>query len=170
MEEFIGKEGRELMRRFLQGHLDERSPEMVIEPVIGKDGKARTHQRLQGRGIETIFGTGRLRRQGYGGRGMESLHPLDGELNLPPEQCSHTIRRRVAEATAQQSYDEVVNRVRTETGAKVSKRQVEELAERAAQDFEAFYEREREGDDEEDKASGELLIISVDGKGVPMRK
>jgi hypothetical protein len=60
-------------------------------------------------------------------------------LNLPPESYSHTVRQRVAEAAAAQSYDQVVARLRQQTGAPVPKRQCEALVARAAQDFAAFY-------------------------------
>jgi hypothetical protein len=52
------------------------------------------------------------------------------------------------------------------TAAHVPKRQVEEAAVRAAEDFDAFYAARRmEGDEDCD----DLLVMSVDGKGVVMR-
>ena len=51
------------------------------------------------------------------------------------------------------------------TGASIAKRQVEQLAIRAAQDFDAFYELRAAGRDPGD----DLLIISTDGKGIAMR-
>lgn len=170
LENLLDTEGRELLRRLLQAHLDERSPGAVTEPVRGVDGEECTHQRTQTRQVETIFGEVALARQGYGGRGKASLHPLDGELNLPPERYSHTVRRRVAEAAAQHSYEEVVAALSQHTGAHVPRRQAEELVARAAQDFEAFYEAQRPSTAREVKASSDLLVMSTDGKGVPMRK
>ena len=82
--------------------------------------------------------------------------------------------------------------LREYTGAQVGKRQVEELVERAAQDFDAFYEQrhqqaaedqptedqptEHQSDTEEPQAAtaalpaGALLVITSDGKGVIMHR
>ena len=56
LEALLEVEGRELLRRLLQAHLDERSPGTVAEPVLGADGRAHTHQRTQTRRLMTIFG------------------------------------------------------------------------------------------------------------------
>jgi hypothetical protein len=170
LETLLETEGRELLRRLLQAHLDQRSPGTVAEPVRSPDGEEHTHQRLHRRQLETIFGAVELTRLGYGGRGTPSLHPLDAELNLPPERYSHTVRQRVAEAAASQSYDEVIAAIASQTGAHVPKRQTEKLVARAAQDFEAFYEAQRQATAREVQATSELLVISTDGKGVPMRE
>jgi hypothetical protein len=55
--------------------------------------------------------------------------------------------------------------VRKYTGSVIAKRQVEELAVRAAQDFDAFY-LQREAPHE---PANELLVLSTDGKGIVMR-
>jgi hypothetical protein len=170
LEEFLDLEGRELLRRMLQAHLDERGPGAVSEPVVDANGREHTYQRLHSRSITTIFGEVTLDRQGYGGRGLESLHPLDAELNLPGESYSHTLQRRIAEASAKESYDEVVISIRDHTGVTVPKRQVEELARRAGRDFEAFYEQQRSQNAREVKKTGSILAITSDGKGIPMLK
>ena len=140
LEALLEVEGRELLRRLLQAHLDERSPGTVAEPVLGADGRAHTHQRTQTRRLMTIFGEVEVTRTGYGGHGIESLHPLDAALNVPPEHYSHGVRHRVAVEAAKTSFDDVVATIATTTGAHVPKRQAEQLVERAAQDFEAFYD------------------------------
>lgn len=170
LESLLETEGRELLRRLLQAHLDERSPGTVAEPVLDADGEPHTHQRTHTRQLETVFGEVEVRRQGYGGRSTPSLHPLDAELNLPPERYSHGVRRRVAAEAAKSSFDEVLAALTSQTGAHVPKRQVEELVQRAAQDFEAFYEAQRQATAREVKATSAVLVISRDGKGVPMRK
>ena len=69
-----------------------------------------------------------------------SLHPLDGQLNLPVEKYSHEVRRRVALEAAKGAFEAGVETLATYTGAHVPKRQFEELVVRAAQDFDAFYQ------------------------------
>lgn len=168
LEQLSETEGREVLRHLLQAHLDERSPGTVTQPVRAADGAAHTHQRSQTRELETIFGSVTLTRTGYGGRGLRSLHPLDAALNLPTERYSHTVRRRAAELAAVQSFDEVVAALKVQTGAQVPKRQVEELVSRAARDFDAFYACERAATAREARATSDLLVITSDGKGVPM--
>ena len=170
LEGLLEVEGRELLRRLLQAHLDERSPGTVAEPVLGADGRTHTHQRTQPRRLMTIFGEVEVTRTGYGGHGLESLHPLDAALNVPPEHYSHGVRHRVAVEAAQTSFDDVVTTITTTTGAHVPKRQAEQLVVRAAQDFEAFYDTQRGATPTEVQGTSNVLVISVDGKGVPMRK
>ena len=170
LEALLEVEGRELLRRLLQAHLDERSPGTVAEPVLGADGRAHTHQRTQTRRLMTIFGAVEVTRTGYGGHGIESLHPLDAALNVPPEHYSHGVRHRVAVEAAKTSFDDVVATIATTTGAHVPKRQAEQLVERAAQDFEAFYDTRRGATLQEAQGTSNVLVISADGKGVPMRQ
>jgi hypothetical protein len=170
LETLLEVEGREVLRRLLQAHLDERSPGTVAEPVSGADGHAHTHQRTHTRRLMTIFGEVEVRRTGYGGHGTHSLHPLDAVLNLPPERYSHGVRQRVAVEAAKHAFDDVVATVATTTGAHVPKRQAEQLVVRAAQDFEAFYDTKRCATSQEAQDTSSVLVLSVDGKGVPMRK
>lgn len=170
LENLIETEGREVLRRLLQAHLDERSPGTVSEAVRDAAGQRHPHQRTHARELESIFGTVTLTRTGYGGRGLRSLHPLDAQLNLPAERYSHTVRRRAAELAAIQSFDEVRAALAARTGARVPKRQVEQLVIRAARDFEAFYGCQRAATAREARATSEVLVITSDGKGVPMCK
>lgn len=75
------------------------------------------------------------------------------------------MRRLVAKEVAKSSFDEVVETVRDFTATTVGKRQVEEMAIRAAQDFDAFYEHRAASRDH----AQDLLVISTDGKGIVMR-
>lgn len=168
LERELEKRGRELVRQLLQAHLEVRSPGEAQGPVAGSDGVAREQVRLHSRRLETIFGEVRVERAGYGAEGAESLHPLDADLNLPPERYSHEVRRRVAEEASEGSFERAMAGLSETRGAKVGKRQVEELAVRAAQDFDAFY-NERQRAAAWEKESGSILVITVDGKGVAMR-
>jgi len=83
-------------------------------------------------------------------------------MRLPEEKYSYELRRMVAEESAKSSFDEVVELIAKRTGANVPKRQVEELAIRAAQDFDLFYRDRLRSAEETDH----LLILSFDGKGI----
>jgi hypothetical protein len=166
LERAIGKRGLEMMRIFMQEHIDGRGPGLCEEEVRGADGVERTHVRLQKREIETVFGSVEENRVGYGFAGVDSLHPLDAEFNLPRERYSLELRRRVALEAAASSFEEALETIRGVTGAHIEKRQIEELTVRAAQDFDAFYRLRRT---EAGLPGGPILVISADGKGVVMR-
>jgi hypothetical protein len=169
VERLLQTDGTELLRRLFQGHLDARGLGEVAARVDGSDGKARTHARVSDRELMTVFGAVRLARMGYGQRGVDSLYPRDAELNVPPEIYSHGVRRRVAEETARGSFDEAVAAIERTTGAEVAKRQVEEMAERAAADFDAFYDSRAAATRAEVAKTAGILVLTTDGKGVVMR-
>lgn len=166
VEALLDEEGREITRQLFQSHLELRHLREQRAPVVGSDGVVRTHVRDSARPLATLFGPVMVVRDQVGARGETSLHPLDAELNLPPELQSHGVQRRVAEEAAKGSFDEVVKTMESTTGAPVSKRQAELLSRRAAEDFDAYYEARPA----ESATAGEVLILSCDGKGVVVRK
>jgi hypothetical protein len=169
LERELEKKGRELMRILFQEHLEARGPGQCEQSVRGADGVERSRSRLQERKLETVFGTVSVERVGYGQEGTESLHPLDAELNLPDERYSLELRRRVAEEAAKNSFDETLESIGKTTGGHVPKRQIEELVMRAARDFDDFYEM-RQGQPSIGEPERSVMVISVDGKGVVMRR
>lgn len=173
LEKRLETDGRELLRRLLEGHLAGRGRQEREcgrdGPVVDTDGRARTEQRDRERCLMSVFGPVAVPRLGFTAPGATSLFPIDAELNLPPELFSHGVRRRSAEEAAKTSFDETVSTIRATTGAAIAKRQTEELAVRAAVDFEAFYETREKLAASAVAQSGPLLVISTDAKGVVMR-
>jgi hypothetical protein len=165
VEALCDAQGREWARLMLEEHLAQRAALEKRVEVTGADGVRRGSTRDSERHLETVVGTVALPRKAYQAPGSEDLHPMDAALNLPRELFSHGIRRMVAKEVARASFDEVVEMVRDYSGAAIAKRQVEELAVRAAQDFDAFYEQ-REPVRE---PAADLLVVSTDGKGIAMR-
>lgn len=166
LEEMLTEQGRELMRELFQAHVNSRGPGFAAGPVCGADEVERNVRHLHERGLSTVFGEVRVKRMGYGATGVKSLHPLDAELNLPPEKYSLGVRRLVAAHAAKESFDDTVEAVAQQTGETVGKRQIEELAQRSAVDFDTFYEQRRPKSGE---LSRSILAISADGKGIVMR-
>ena len=105
LERELHRRGQDLMRKLLQGHLDQRRPAEAAGPVAGADGVERRERRVHKRAVETIFRTVDIDRVGYARPGHESLHPLDASLNLPVERYSLEVRRRVAS----RSFDEALS-------------------------------------------------------------
>jgi hypothetical protein len=167
LEERLAQDGRELLRQLFQDHLELRGVrEKRLVEVVGADGVARRQiERGHPRLLRTIFGEVQVTRIAYRQKGHSNLHPLDGHLNLPAEKHSHGLRRLAAIESARDSFDSASGAIGRVTGAPLGKRQIEELARRTAQDFDAFYEqrpRHLSGADD-------VLALSCDGKGVVMR-
>ncbi len=154
------------MRRLLQDHLDLRAQREERLNVKAVDGV--THGSVEAghtRPLATVFGAVGVERLAYRHRGAANLHPADAALNLPTERHSHGLRRLAAVESARGSYDDAAEAIGRATGVAVAKRQVEELAARAAADVEAFYDTSMP----EPGASGDVLVLTVDGKGIVMR-
>lgn len=174
LEKRLEIEGRELVRRLLQDHLTLRAQqecELGVEgPVVGADGVMRTDLRESERGLMTLFGGVRVERVAHHTPGTTSLRPLDAALNLPEASFSLGVERRAAVEATRGSFDEAVESIVTTTGARISKRQLEDLVVHAATDFEAFYQMREKLTPGVIAELGEILVITTDGKGVVMRK
>ena len=148
----------------MQGYVDRCAEHEQRVEVIGADGIERRDARISARRIETTVGEIEVKRLLYQAPGTAGIAPLDAALGLGDEKYTHDLRRIVAEESAKSSFEEVVELIEKHTGAHVPKRQVEELATRAACDFDEFY-RSRLGRPED---TDHLLILSFDAKGVAM--
>ena len=136
--------------------------------MVGEDGIARTHRRAGcKRRLETRFGEVIVTRRGYGGRGLDSVFPLDAELNLPPDKYSHGLREVLVEEVVRGSFDEAVDHLGRAGGGQMAKRQTEEVAVHLSQDFDAFYAQPLAAS-QRAEGGGKLLVISADGKGIVM--
>jgi hypothetical protein len=171
VESLIQKEGTELLRRLLQGHLDSRAENEVNQDnVIGSDEVLRPHHRKNSqRQLTTLFGDVTVTRMGYSTKqiGISALYPEDGKLNLPIDQYSDGIRQRVASEASKVSFAETSATIGKTTGASVGKRQCEELTVEVAQDFEDFY---AERHLEQPESTQDLLVLTTDGKGIVMHE
>lgn len=166
LEDRLAGQGRELIRTLLQDHLDLRAVrEQRQERVVAADGVA--HTRVEGgheRGLATVFGQVTLTRMAYRAPGVANLYPADAVLNLPVEKHSHGLRRLAAVESVRGSFVQAADAVQRASGVRLGKRQVEQLAQAAAVDIEAFYTARRP-----DPASAEhLLVMQFDGKGIVM--
>ena len=167
LEERLDRDGRELLRRLLDDHLALRAVrEQRLAEVVGDDEVTRgrvevDHRRVLG----TVFGKVTVSRMAYRAPGHGNLHPADAALNLPVERHSHGLRKLAASEAARGSFQDAVDAIERACGQQLAKRQVEELAQIAAVDFEDFYQARKPARCKR----GDLLVISADGKGIVMR-
>ena len=173
LEEQLSSRGRQLLKLLLQDHLDLRASREQSQPapVTGADTVTRTrietgHQR----GLATVFGPVTVTRIGYRAPGADNLYPADAALNLPEEKHSHGLRQLAAIEAPRGSYDDAAAAITRATGQQIGKRQVQQLAQRAAVDFDSFYtHRQPPPRDDGDGDATQVLVLSCDGKGVVMR-
>jgi hypothetical protein len=167
LEEHLDVHGRELLRCLLNDHLALRAlREQRLEQVTGDEEKVRSRvEPGHVRALETVFGTVWVERLAYRAPGVGNLHPADAALNLPVERHSHGLRKLCALESPRGSFDGAIDAIERQTGIRLGKRQVEELAGLAAMDFEDFYESRRPAPGKR----GDLLVLSADGKGIVMR-
>ena len=142
LEEHLDVHGRELLRCLLEDHLALRAVrEPRLEQVTRDEGVVRSCvEKGHERALETVFGTVSVGRLAYRAPGVGNLHPADAALNLPVERHSHGLRKLCALESPRGSFDGAIDAIERQTGVRLGKRQVEELAGLAAMDFEDFYE------------------------------
>lgn len=168
LETEINALGRDMMRQAMQDHFALRALEETRRPdLVDAAGAAHTTvEPDQTRSLKTIFGPITVRRMAYRHKGTTNLYPADCVANLPIEMHSHGLREIAAREALQHSYDATVDALVQQTGQQVGKRQVEQLVQKAAVDVEAFYTRHQRPP----AAAEQALVISVDGKGIVMRR
>ncbi|MGH3237966.1 MAG: ISKra4 family transposase, partial [Streptosporangiaceae bacterium] len=166
LEEQLGERGRELLRRLFQDRLDLTAcREVRRRDVAGEDGVVRTRaERGRARPLMTKFGQVTVSRIAYRSPGRPNVHPADAALNLPEEKHSHGLRKLTAAGAARGSMEDAQAAVTRATGVTIGKRQLEDMARRAAAHVEEFYAWRRV----EPAPEGWPLVLTFDGKGIVM--
>ncbi len=167
LEEQLQTDGRGLLCRLLQDHLDLRAQrEVRLDGVCDADGVQRgSVEKGKPRQLSTVVGKVTVTRLAYRQRGHRNLYPADMELNLPSRVYSHGLERLTAIEASRGSYAEASLAIERATGTRIAKRQLELLAVNAAADFDGFYETRPTPPGEPD----DVLVLSADGKGIVMR-
>lgn len=166
LERELGEKGRALLRQLFQDHLDLRAVrEPRLREVKGSDGIARTGTEDSSCQLGTVFGEVTVPRMAYRKRGSSNLHPSDCVLNLPKNMYSHELCRLSAIESTRGSFDDAVQAIERGTGVLIGKRQLEQMAREASQDFDIFYQRRPIL-----TAAEDVLALSCDGKGIVMLK
>jgi hypothetical protein len=166
LEQRLEVDARKAFRQAMQDHADLRAVrEQRLGEVIGADLVARNsaepgHERTLG----TVFGEVVVSRLAYRARGYPNLHPSDATLNLPAEKHSHGLRRLAAIEATRGSFDAAAAAIERATGQSGGKRQIQDLAARAAADVDDFYQTRTPPAD----AGTDILGLSADGKGIVM--
>ena len=169
VEQFAVGQGRAIVQLLLRDHFALRAQAEPVGPVVGFEGRERTHRRDDcKRTLHTTVGPVPIARTAFSGRELGALHPVDAALNLPADSYSFELAKRVAETAAEVSFERAGTQVEAFTGVRVGLRQVEQLTQSAAKDFDGFYGSERSVPTPPNAA--DMLVMTSDHKGVVMRK
>jgi hypothetical protein len=169
-ESMVVSGGRDIARQLLQDFITSFGPGDVGPELNTVDGEKLNRKRLRERQVITLLGTIHLERVGYYSKEVNSQFPLDAYLNLSTTSYSHKLRKRVAIETARGSFSEASESIENTNGVKIHKRQIEEIAISSACDFDEFYELKKTTQSKEQNTDLPILAISLDSKGVVMRK
>ena len=123
----------------------------------------RTRQ-IRSRQYRSIFGTVLIERYGYSD-GDRVVYPLDRQCMLPSGRISYLLQRWVEGFCVQDSYAEATKKLDEILGTKLSVRTAEKLSAKVVRDVESFRAKQ---DAPPCSEEGDLLVLSVDGKGVPI--
>lgn len=115
----------------------------------------------------SIFGLLEVRRAYYYLKGKGGACPLDAELNLRPDGYSRLLCKWANFLSIKQAFGKVSEFFEKFLGRQIWTGPLEKLSRTAAEDAEAFRQTAKAPVVSD---SADLLILSVDGKGVPMRR
>lgn len=170
LAELLEQQGRELLRKLMQDHLDLRARKEETaaristgQPTVrGPEGHPRTwrethHPRL----LTSVFGPVRVTRIAYRGRGVSNVHPADADLSLPAGRHSRGLARLAVLEAVRGSFDQAQAAIERRCGRVLGKRRLKELVVAAAVDIAAYYTAKIPT-----PCTREMpLVIQVDGKG-----
>jgi len=156
--------GRNLLEEFLVqvGDGD------VGESLEHEDRTLKRLDKLSLRMYRSIFGSLKVRRRVYAVRERQTtVAPLDAKLGLPEREHSYVLQDFMQRFCVNNAFDESIESLEELFGLSVSKRTAEQLN----QDFGEAIGRIRDDQKRKDfdHQEAEILAVSIDGKGVPMR-
>lgn len=115
----------------------------------------------------SIFGKVVIERAYYWLKGQGGLCPLDAELNLPESSYSYALEEWATLLGARGAYNKVRDVFKTILQLDLWNEPVKAMMGNASEHAEKFYEQQPAPDLE---SEGPILVATVDGKGVPIKK
>jgi hypothetical protein len=156
-------------RLLLQGFVDLQGSGDLGETLDHEGRILRRLEHLHDRRYVSVFGELSVRRSVYGTRESQKheVVPLDARLCLPEGEFSYLLQEWDQAFCVQGSYQESAKTVERILGIGQSVRSLEHMNRSMARDVRGFHEEKSPPAPEEE---GPILVLTADGKGVPMRK
>src|SRR6266581_585250 len=122
---------------------------------------------LRGRDYFSLFGKFAVARTCYRTPGEPGIFPLDAQVNLPERCYSYFLQEWMTLFEVEHPFKESSGWFEQLFDLEVAESVLMEVAKEAPQDYESFYAQRPLPPE---ATEGELLVVSFDGKGVPMIK
>jgi len=124
-------------------------------------------QQLRGRDYLLIFGKFAVARTYYRAAGEPGIYPLDQQINLPEQCYSYFLQKWMTLFAVEHPFKESAGLFEQLFDLDLAESVLMEVAQEAPADYETFYAYQPMPREE---AEGALLVVSFDGKGMPMMK
>ena len=115
----------------------------------------------------SIFGKVSIPRACYWQKEAHEIYPLDAELNLPSTEYSYILQEWGTGLGSEQAYEKAAKFLENILGIPLWGSAIETVMQKASVDVPNFYELRQNPDAKSEK---ELLVVTMDGKGVVMKK
>lgn len=156
-----------LGRNALQAYFDNCGTGDAGKNIAMGDGVVLKRNRRRAIDYISIFGKVEISRFYYWSKGAPGICPLDSELNLPDRAYSYHLQEIVTFFDVRNTYDESAKTLEKLFGLKISPRSIMDILQDVSREVEDFRDSQNPPPSADEK---EILVVSVDGKGVPMRK
>jgi hypothetical protein len=155
-------------RAALQHYFAEKGTGDVGPILVGEDGQEYArHPQIQGKTYLSIFGKMRVARTGYYAPGQAMQFPLDAQANLPQRRFSYPLQDLVEDFGLNGPFRDAMHRLKKWRGEGIWDHSAQLIVREAATDYAAYYAAKPAP---EAAPPEEYVVVSVDGKGVPMIK
>ena len=158
----------QLARYLLQAYIQKQGTGDLGE-TFQQEGKELKHlETKHERRYVSLFGEFQILRTVYGSREKQKheLVPLDVRLGLPEGDFSYLLQSWAQKFCIQGSYEQARKTLESILGIGTSIRTLEGMSQKMATGVDDFREKQLSSPPE---TEGELVVITADGKGVPMR-
>jgi hypothetical protein len=122
---------------------------------------------LRGHDDFSLFGKFAVARTCYRPPGEPGIFPLDAQVNLPERCYSYFLQEWMTLFEVEHPFTESASWFEQLFDLELAESVLMEVAKEAPEDYEGFYAQRPVAPEE---SAGELLVVSFDGKGVPMMK
>lgn len=134
---------------------------------VDKKGIKRSYHSIKNKEYQSIFGKVSIPRACYWGKECHEIFPLDAELNLPKTEYSYVLQEWGATLGAEEPYEKAANFLENILRIPLWGSSIGTIMYGASVDVSKFYEKRQRPKIETEK---EILVATIDGKGIVMRK
>jgi len=134
---------------------------------LDSKGIKRPYHSIKHKKYLSIFGKVSIARACYWAKGSHGIYPLDAELNLPSTEYSYVLQEWGSSLGSEEPYEKAANFLKTILEVSLYGSSIETMMQKACSNVSNFY---KESPAPDAKSEKEILVATVDGKGVFMKK